>query len=36
VGSYLGFGAHTREEKVLIASLPTGLKITMELILSYF
>lgn len=36
VGSYLGSGAHTREEKVLIESMPIGLKITAELILSYF
>ena len=36
VGSYLGEGAHTRQEKVLIASLPVGLKITAELILGYF
>lgn len=36
VGSYLGEGAHTREEKVLISSLPVGQKITAELILSYF
>ena len=36
VGSYLGDGAHTREEKVLISSMPVGQKITFELILSYF
>lgn len=36
VGSYLGDGAHTREEKVLISSMPIGQKITFELILSYF
>lgn len=36
VGSYLGDGAHTREERVLIRSMPVGLKITAELILSYF
>ncbi len=36
VGSYLGDGAHTREERVLISSLPVGQKITAELILSYF
>lgn len=36
VGSYLGDGAHTREEKILISSMPIGQKITFELILSYF
>lgn len=36
VGSYLGSGAHTREEKVLLSSIPVGLKITANLILSYF
>lgn len=36
VGGYVGEGTHTREEKVLISSLPIGLKITAELILSYF
>ena len=36
VGSYLGNGAHTREEKVRIDSIPVGLKIAAELILSYF
>lgn len=36
VGSYIGYGAHTREEKVLISSMPIGQKITFELILSYF
>lgn len=35
-GSYLGYGEHTREEKVLIDSIPVGLKIAAELILSYF
>ena len=36
LGVYLGAGAHTREEKVLISSIPTGLKIGAELILEYF
>lgn len=36
VGNYIGFGAHTREEKVLLSSIPVGLKITAELVLSYF
>ncbi len=36
IGSYIGYGAHTREEKVLISSLPIGQKITAELILGYF
>ena len=36
VGVYLGDGTHTREEKVLISSIPTGLKIGAELILEYF
>lgn len=36
VGNATGFGAHTREEKLLISSIPTGLKVTAELILSYF
>lgn len=36
VGSYLGKGAHTREEKVRIDSIPVGLKIAAELILGYF
>ena len=29
-------GAHTREEKVLISSIPVGLKIAAEIILGYF
>ena len=29
-------GSHTREEKVLIRSIPVGLKIAAELILGYF
>lgn len=36
VGTYEGSGAHTRGEKVLIKSIPVGLKITAELILDYF
>ncbi|MBQ7879772.1 MAG: M20/M25/M40 family metallo-hydrolase [Clostridia bacterium] len=36
VGSYLGSGEHTREEKVEIDSIPIGLKIAAELILQYF
>lgn len=36
VGTYLGEGEHTREEKVLIESIPIGLKIVSELILEYF
>ena len=36
VGSYLGSGEHTREEKVEIDSIPVGLKIAGELILQYF
>ena len=35
-GCYQGAGAHTREEKVLISSIPIGLKIAAELILEYF
>ena len=36
VGAYLGSGAHTREEKTQISSIPVGLKIAAELILEYF
>ena len=36
VGVYQGDGAHTREERVLISSIPVGLKIAAELILEYF
>ena len=36
VGCYDGDGTHTREEKVLISSIPVGLKIAAELILGYF
>lgn len=36
VGSYIGAKWHTREEKILISSIPIGLKIAAELILGYF
>ncbi len=36
VGSYVGSGVHTREEKLEISSIPVGLKIVAELILDYF
>ena len=36
VGTYLGGGEHTREERVRIDSIPTGLRIAAELILGYF
>ena len=36
VGSYMGGGAHTREEYLEIDSIPIGLKITAELILDFF
>ena len=36
VGTYIGSGAHTREEKVLKSSLVTGLKIVTHLLSSYF
>lgn len=36
VGSYIGAKWHTRDEKVLISSIPIGLKIAAELILGYF
>ncbi len=36
VANCTGIGAHTREEKLVLASVPIGLKITAELILSYF
>ena len=35
-GCYIGSGTHTREEKVLISSVPIGLKIVAELVLGYF
>ena len=35
-GCYLGDGEHTREEKVLIDSIPIGLKIVAELVLDEF
>ena len=36
LGCRMGIGAHTREEKLLISSVPIGLKIAAELILEYF
>ena len=36
VGAFLGDGAHTRAEKVLIESLPIGLKIATDIILDFF
>lgn len=36
VGSHISYGAHTREEKLLIKSIPIGLKITAEIVLDYF
>ena len=36
VGNRIGVGAHTREEKLLISSVPVGLKITAELMLENF
>ncbi len=36
LGSFIGSGAHTREEKVLKFSLITGLKITTHFLLSHF
>ena len=36
VGTYMGGGAHTREEFLEIDSVPVGLKITAEMILQYF
>ena len=36
VGCYQGFGAHTREEYVLIDSLLPGMKFALDLILQYF
>ncbi len=36
VGVYQGDGTHTREERVLISSIPIGLKIAAELILEFF
>lgn len=35
VGTYMGGGAHTREEFLEIASVPIGLKITAEIILQF-
>jgi len=36
VGNCMSYGAHTREEKLLLSSLRPGLKITAEIILEYF
>ena len=36
LGVYIGEGAHTREERVEIASIPTGMRIAAELMLGYF
>ena len=36
VGTYLGDGQHTREEKVLLSSIPVGTRIAAELILEHF
>ncbi len=36
VGSHISFGAHTREEKLLISSIPIGMNITAEIVLEYF
>ncbi len=36
VGTYLGGGAHTREEYLYVDSISKGIKITAELILSFF
>jgi len=36
VGTHIAYGAHTREEKLLISSIPVGLKIVAEIILKYF
>ena len=35
-GGYEGTGAHTREEKISIASLKTGMKIVMQFVLDFF
>ena len=36
LGVYMGCGAHTREERVEIASIPVGMRIAAELMLGYF
>ena len=36
VGTHVSYGMHTREEKLLIKSIPVGLKITAELVLEKF
>ncbi len=35
-GNHIAYGAHTRGEKLLISSVPIGLKITAEIVLTYF
>lgn len=36
IGTYLGAGPHTREEYVLISSIPTSQKIVFDIVLGYF
>jgi hypothetical protein len=36
VGIYDGCGEHTREEKLLISSMPIGMGICFEIMLDYF
>ena len=36
VGTHIGYGAHTREEKLLKSSVNKGLKIVAETIINYF
>ncbi|MBQ5746541.1 MAG: peptidase, partial [Clostridia bacterium] len=36
VGTYRGWGTHTREEYVERASFETGMKITIDLMLQYY
>ena len=36
VGIYDGYGEHTREEKLLISSMPIGMSICMDIMLDYF
>lgn len=36
VGTHIGCGVHTRDEKLLIASLPIGMKIVAETVLDFF
>ena len=35
-GVYTGIGAHTRGERVLISSLPVGMRIAFDIVLDYF